>query len=145
MKHFGSKMVHSAERSDEMMREYDKLLRELRHIEMPDVYQKIASSPSSRFWVSDTRAALVVATIMKGDNTALDKMNPLKKEMYLEIYRRTKEIQRTHPHLSLSELCARVVMQPAPKLYLTPGSVKIMVCKAREKWKERKRAGSRQS
>ena len=35
---------------------------------------------------------------------------------------------------SVSELCAMVVMQPAPKFYLTPGSAKMMVCKARKRW-----------
>lgn len=141
MKHFGSVAEYSKERSDNMMREYDNLLRELRHIEMPDVYERIAKSPAQRFFVSDTRAAVVVATIMKGDNTALDKMNPLKKEMYLEIYKRVKEIQKQRPNLGIIDLCALATQQPAPKFYLTPGSVKIMVCKARKQWMKRKQQG----
>ena len=36
------------------------------------------------------------------------------------------------------ELCAKVIAQPAPKFYLTPGSAKVMVCKARKQWIQEK-------
>ena len=93
--------------------------------------------PSRRFWVSDIRAALVVSAIIRGD-ADLDAQWPLKKEMYLEIHRRVVELSKTKPNKSISELCSIVVLQKAPKFYLTPGSAKIMVCKARKKWIEEK-------
>ena len=40
--------------------------------------------------------------------------------------------------LIISELCAKVIAQPAPKFYLTPGSAKVMVCKARKQWIQEK-------
>ena len=42
------------------------------------------------------------------------------------------------PELTISELCAKVIAQPAPKFYLTPGSAKVMVCKARKQWIQEK-------
>lgn len=54
--------------------------------------------------------------------------------MYEEIYNRVFKLQEECPELTISELCAKVIAQPAPKFYLTPGSAKVMVCKARKQW-----------
>lgn len=137
MKHIGSIMEYSEERINDLMRAYDEYVASCEYIRMPDVYQHIVNMPSRRFWVSDIRAALVVSAIMRGD-AVLDKMWPQKKEMYLEIYRMVLQLSASNPKMSVSELCSIVVTQPAPKFYLTPGSAKMMVCKARKRWIEEK-------
>ncbi len=119
---------------DDLMRAYDNYIETCGYIRMPDVYGSIVNMPSRRFWVSEIRAALVVAAIMRGEN-CLDSMLPMKREMYEEIYRRVLALRAEYPEESTSELCAMVVERPAPKFYLTPGSAKIMVCKARKQWK----------
>lgn len=130
-------MEYSQERSDDLMRAYDEYLASCDYIRMPDVYRSIVNMPSRRFWVSDIRAALVVSAMIRGE-ARLDKMCLSKREMYEEIYRRVAAMREKHPEKTTSELCAMVVMQPAPKFYLTPGSAKIMVCKARKEWITRK-------
>lgn len=139
MKHRGSLMEYSQERSDDLMRAYDEYISACEYIRMPDVYAYIVNMPSSRFWVSGIRAALVVSAMMRGE-PVLDGMWPTKREMYEEIFRRVAEMSKANPQLNISELCARVVCQPAPKFYLTPGSAKVMVCKARKEWMKRKAA-----
>lgn len=130
-------MEYSQERLDDLMRAYDEYISSCDYIRMPDVYNTIVNMPSRRFWVSDIRAALVVAAMMRGE-ARLDKMCQSKREMYEEIYRRVITLREHQPNMTTSELCAMVVMQPAPKFYLTPGSAKIMVCKARKEWIRRK-------
>lgn len=137
MKHKGALMEYSQERIDDLMRAYDEYLASCDYIRMSDVYNNIVNMPSRRFWVSDIRAALVVAAMMRGD-AHLEKMCQSKREMYEEIYRRVTLMHEKYPEKTTSELCAMVVMQPAPKFYLTPGSAKIMVCKARKEWIRRK-------
>lgn len=137
MKHKGAKMEYSDERICDLMRAYDEYISSCDYIRMPEVYNTIVNMPSQRFWVSDIRAALVVSAMMRGE-AKLDEMWPLKKEMYKEIYRRVLVLRDEHPELSTSELCSIVVAQPAPKFYLTPGSAKMMVCKARKKWVQEK-------
>ena len=132
-------MEYSQERLDDLMRAYDEYISSCDYIRMPDVYNNIVNMPSRRFWVSDIRAALVIAAMMRGE-ARLDKMCQSKREMYEEIYRRVITLREHHPNMTTSELCAMVVMQPAPKFYLTPGSVKIMVCKARKEWMRKKLA-----
>lgn len=137
MKHKGAKMEYSKERMDDLMRAYDEYIASYGYIRMSELYNTIVNQPSARFWVSDIRAALVVSAIMRGE-ADLDSMWTLKKEMYEEIYRRVLALREERPELSTSELCAMVVVQPAPKFYLTPGSAKMMICKARKQWVEEK-------
>lgn len=137
MKHKGALMEYSQERMNDLMRVYDEYIASCGHIRMPDVYNRIVNMPSRRFWVSDIRATLVVSSIMRGD-AGLEGMWPLKREMYEEIYHRVLVLGEKCPELSISELCAKVVVQPAPKFYLTPGSAKMLVCKARKKWLQEK-------
>ena len=130
-------MEYSQERSDDLMRVYDEYLASCEYISMPEVYNTIVNMPSRRFWVSDIRAALVVSAMIRGE-ARLERMCKSKREMYEEIHRRVLLLLEVHPHKTTSELCAMVVIQPAPKFYLTPGSAKIMVCKARKEWIRRK-------
>ena len=137
MKHKGSLMEYSQERSDDLMRAYDEYIASCDHIRLTDVCDNIVNMPSRRFWVSETRASLVVSAMMKGE-ARLESMCSSKKEMYEEIYRRVMEMKKDCPDLSVSELCDRVVAQPAPKFYLSPGTALIMIYKARREWQRRK-------
>lgn len=137
MKHKGALMEYSKERLDDLMRVYDEYVASCRYIRMPDVYKTIVNMPSRRFWVSDIRAALVVSAMIRGE-AHLETMNITKREMYEEIHRRVMLMLEDNPSKTISELCSIVVAQPAPKFYITPGSAKIMVCKARKEWNRRK-------
>lgn len=132
-------MEYSKERSDDLMRAYDEYIASCDYICMTDVYKKIVDMPSRRFWVSDLRATLVISGMMRG-NAHLEKMCQSKREMYEEIYSRVLSLIERYPDKPIPKLCAMAVIQPAPKFYLTPGSAKILVCKARKKWIERKMA-----
>lgn len=131
MKHKGALAEYSQERSDDLMRAYDEYLTSCDYIRMPEVYNTIVNMPSARFWVSDKRAEVVVSAIMRGENV-LQGMWSLKREMYEEIYRRVIALREKKPYLSTAKLCAIVVCEPAPKFYLTPGTAKAMVCKAKK-------------
>ncbi|MEG2599572.1 MAG: hypothetical protein RSA66_08870 [Muribaculaceae bacterium] len=137
MKHKGATMEYSKERIDDLMRVYDEYISSCRYIRMSDVYNKIVNMPSVRFWVSDIRAALVVSAIIRGE-AELNAMWPMKKKMFAEIHKRVILLLEEKPELSISQSCAIVVAQPAPQFYLTAGSAKIMICKARKKWIQEK-------
>ena len=138
MKHKGSKFECEKERNDDLMKNYHQLMEQSVYISMPDIYREVVERPSSRFWVSEERAAIVVVSMLRGDD--LGKMISNKKEMFREICSRVVKLRSEHPNMTVYEACFRVVRQPAPKFYLTPGSAKVIICKAKEKWyEERKR------
>lgn len=137
MKHKGALMEYSKERADDLMRAYNEYIASCKYILMEDVCKHVVNMPTKRFWVSGIRASLVISKMMRGEAN-LNKMCATKRDMFEEIFRRVIKLRETYPNKSISELCAIVVAQPAPKFYLTPGSARIYICKARYEWTRRK-------
>ena len=143
MKNFGSVFEYEQERNNNLLRLYHQLISEVRYICSEEIYRKMSNSPSDRFWVSEERALIVVLQIMKGDT--LLGMGKNKRDMFFEIYRRAMAMKERCPNLSLTKIVFRVVRQPAPKFYLTEGSIKVIISKIKSKWYERRRASHKQS
>lgn len=133
----GSTLEYTEERITALMEEYDRYIASCEYIRVSEVFDHIVNQPCRRFWVSNIRAAVVVARMLKG--CKLKNMRPSKKEMFQEIFRRVCKMKEQFPSMSLFQLVAEVVAQPAPKFYLTASSAKIMVYKAKKEWYARKR------
>lgn len=130
MKHFGSLFDFTRQRNDDIMRAYRECLANSNFVFRPHIIRQVAESPASRFWVSEERATVVISSMLNDpDNWDVYKhrgcmrMRPAKREMFEEIFRRFLIERENYPELSLAELVARVVNQPAPKFYLTPRTV----------------------
>lgn len=136
MKHHGAVMEYAEERMQDLMRAYDEYISSCNYIRMSDVYAAIVNMEARRFWVSDIRATKVIYAMLRG--VTIKGMRPLKREMFEEILRRVLAMRKARPELTVRACCSIVVAGPAPKFYLTPGSAKIMVCKARKKWVQEK-------
>ncbi len=128
----GSSFEYSDERMDALMSEYQRYIASCSHIYGPAVFEHIVNQPCRRFWVSNIRAMVVIADMLRGRD--LGSMRPSKREMFREIFDRVLVMRAKHPGLSLYKLVSMVVEQPAPKFYLSPSSAKIMICKARKEW-----------
>lgn len=138
MKHSGSTFEYEQARNEDLMRAYHKLLYECSSIHLPDIFRQVVNMPAERFWVSEERAAIVIASMLRGDQ--LENMRPTNREKYQEIYKRVLELRKEHPGLSVYNLTFMAVHQPAPKFYLTPGSAKVIIYKIKSKWyQQRKR------
>lgn len=133
----GSTLEYTEERITALMEEYDRYIASCDYIRMSEVFDHIVNQPCRRFWVSNIRAAVVVARMLKGYK--LKNMRPSKKEMFQEIFRRVCALKETYPSMSLFQLVTEVVAQPAPKFYLTASSAKIMVYKAKKEWYAKKK------
>lgn len=133
MKHIGSITEFYFDRMDAIMRVYDQIISQSSHIIMPEVYNQISQAPAPRFYVSDERALAVIKLLAKGD--PLNQMNPLKAQMFRDL----ANIVNTLPNsIPLVDRITQAIHHPAPSFYLSPGSIKIMVCKYRNKWTARK-------
>lgn len=130
----GDLMIFGAQRINDMMCAYNRIIAEVEFISMNEVYKRIANEPAPRFYVSPERAACVVACVLAGG--CIDDMRQRKREMYLEITQRAKMLGAVHgmKMLKLRDICAMVVKQEAPKFYMSPGSIKVMICKNKRKW-----------
>lgn len=107
------------------MRVFKQKFLAARGVPLPEIYRQVAESPSSRFWVSEDRAAIVIAAMQAGRNVRLTTEN--KRAMFDEIYRRYLLLRAAHPDKSIIELATVIVHQPAPKFYFTPGSIRVFI------------------
>lgn len=136
MKNFGCTFEYEKERNEDLMRAYHEDISKCKYIHLKDVWRRISCMPSSRFWVSEERAAIVVGKMMRGDNIA--GMRPLKREMFAEIFRRVQLIQKEHTDYSIYKCTFFAVNSPAPKFYMTPLSIRVTIYKIRRDWKKKK-------
>lgn len=138
LKHFGSLMECAEERIADLMRAYDDYISSCAYIRMPECYEFLAKMPAPRFYVSDIRAALVVSAMIDKRTKSYKNMRPLKREMFQEICRRVVKMRKKSPGMTVLECCKQVVLQPAPKFYISANTAKCIVCKNREEWKRKK-------
>jgi len=124
LKHKGDTHDFTRERNHAFMQLFHQLAAQQSVLCLDTLFRQLVLMPTPRFWVSEERAAIVVARIFRGES--LRNMLPLKREMYLEIARRTRALIADSPQLSLTEAVATVVHHPAPRHYITPSSARIL-------------------
>lgn len=133
MKHKGNVCELNTDRADDLMRTWREIfLQAPPRTTCHQLLAELARRPARRFYVSEERALDVVTRISHGN--AMQRMNHTRKEMYAEIHRRTVDLLRRTPGMTLREAVAKVVHGPAPHFYLTPKSMKVIFYRIRKKW-----------
>jgi len=130
MKYKGSTFEYKEERNADLLDAYKREMASNSNISLTEIAERIANSPSRRFWVSEERATIVVSSMLKGDS--LSTMNATKREMFQEIYRRYIVYHKQHPTLTKREIIFHICNEEAPKWYLTPKSVIVLLHKVRK-------------
>ena len=116
-----------SERYEDLNRVFNEVLY-LGHYETQyDAMSVAVERPARRFYVSEQRLAEVINQIESGREERLPNRKSPKYEMFMELYRRYRELAARKPHLSKMELCTEVIYQPAPKFYMNPSwGIKIL-------------------
>jgi hypothetical protein len=135
VKYYGSILDFTQERNQELMRVYQEELSKAGYIVMPKIFEQVANSPCSRFWVSEERAAIVISTLLAGK--VIPNMRKNKREMFDEIFRRFLIVREQYPEKSIYALAIMVVNQPAPKFYMTPRTVGELIYRIKNGWYEK--------
>lgn len=125
-------MDFTRQRNEELLRVFRMHLARARYIIMPEIFQQVAESQASRFWVSEERAAVEVSRMLIGK--PFSRMRPNKREMFEEIFRRFLILREEHPEKSVFELVSVIVYQPAPRFYLTPRTVGELIYRTLNGW-----------
>ena len=136
MKYHGCILEFTDERNDELMRAFREAINKRTFIDITEISEEVVNMPCSRFWVSEERAMVVVAALIKG-KPVLDAMRPTKREMFKEIYSRVLDYQKQFPDTSMFELVLKAVNSPAPKFYMTPRSAMETIYKIKKGFYEK--------
>lgn len=137
MKKKGNVVAFTGRRNEELLEAYKQQLGYLGMMPLWRIWERIAQTPASRFWVSEFRAYEVMLRIRRGDR--LLEMIPKRREMFFEIYMRVRELMEDEPDLRLTQAVDEVVNSPAPEFYLTPRSVRTILYRFRKKQRAERR------
>ena len=117
MRKKNSNAEFSSQRSEALLKNFRRSLATQSQITRIRAFQEAAEAPAPRFWVTESRATRVITRMMKGEDI-LEGMQPGKREMYKEIYRRVVEMLRRSPRMPVGDAVFEVVNSPAPSSYL---------------------------
>ena len=85
-----------------------------------EVYQLVIQHPAPRFYIDPRWAHSIVSPMMRGDRSVLEKLKPLKQQMYKDLYDKVMELSQMKGfwRKSLYYILKEAVLQPAPRFYI---------------------------
>lgn len=122
----------STQRSEVLLENFRKSLARQSKISLAKAFHEAAEAPAPRFWVSEARAANIIAMMLKGEDVTGGMMSK-KREMFQEIFNRVKEIKAQNPDWPLGDIVFRVVNSPAPSSYTSHYNVMKVINPLRHK------------
>jgi hypothetical protein len=124
MKQFGSALEFTSQRNNAIMLAYRSQIKNVKRINVADVFDKVVNMPSPRFWVSEERASIVISDMLRGKS--LNYMRPTKREMFQCIFRRFCVYRALFPNRTIISIVTEIVHQPAPKFYMSGASAQMI-------------------
>lgn len=109
----------SSERSELLLKNFRESLARQSKITFQKAFKDAADAPAPRFWVSEARAVKVLRFLDKGRDDILEGMRGKKREMYLEIFRRVRQMRSRDPQITFGDAVFLVVNDTAPQSYIT--------------------------
>ena len=129
-KHIGNQTEFGRERNAALLDAFSSLVAaDTGLVDLTRVFHTVVATPATRFYVSERRAAAVVGAMRRGVSIA--RMNPERREMFAEIYRRVQHLLDAEPSLSIYEATFRVVNTAAPRFYLSPATARSIIYRER--------------
>ena len=126
MKKAGNTSDFIEERNRELHRNFMEVLRTSRDVPLRDMFKIAASRRSSRFWVSEGRAAIVIGSLMRTGRLPAQ-MIETRRRMFEEIFRRVQAKMAADPALCMTHAVNAVIYEEAPEFYLTEEGAKSII------------------
>lgn len=135
----GAYFEFERERNEELLRAF--MEESAKHPNEDDAtfFAAIVKYPSSRFWVSEERAAIVISEMCRGIKLDDIVSTETKRRMYGEIYDRYIKLKSERSNNNLQDLIYEVVNSPAPEFYLEPGTARVVISKTLSNWYRNRR------
>lgn len=132
MKKKNSVSEFTSERDTLLLSNFRRAIAAQSKISLEKAFRTASECPAPRFWVSETRAAIVIGAILAGKDP-LASMTPEKREMYRELFARFLALRELHPDAPVSELAFEAVNQPAPRAYISWPRVRTIIYNMRRR------------
>lgn len=85
-----------------------------------EIYALTVEHPAPRFYIDPRRALQHISPLRRGDRSALERMKPLKRKMYEDLFDVTMSLYQKEKFWgkSLYYVLRQAVMEPAPRFYI---------------------------
>lgn len=105
----------------DLMKAYRKVCDECpQGITQSQVYEIVVNMPAPRFYVDPRSAHQVLSPMVRGDRSEVEKMKPLRRQMYEDLLEVVVNLSRQQSHWGqdLYTLLKDAVLKPAPRFYI---------------------------
>lgn len=132
IKHKGSISEFKGERERELLAAYKVQLSKRHHKRLDySFWEAVAKTPASRFWVSADRAIVIIKKLLKGEDVPTKIEN--NRMMFEDLFQVVLKEKKKKPDDKLALLVERAIRTPAPQMYITPNSAKIIISRIRRR------------
>ena len=85
-----------------------------------EVYKLVVQHPAKRFYVDPRRAHQRISSMMRGDMSVVENLNPLKRQMYRDLYDVVMRLYQRKGFWRKSAyyVVKEAVLEPAPRFYI---------------------------
>ena len=105
---------------DELMKVYCKVLREFDVRTQTEAFERTVRHPASRFFIETRRAYQNIYPMLRGDFSRIEKMKPLRQEMYRALYDVVMRLSQKRRFWGKSPyyIVKFAILEPAPRFYI---------------------------
>ena len=109
------------EMKDELMRIYREVSQSGFCRNQQEAYEMTVTHPAPRYYVDARWAHQRLSPMLRGDRSGLEKINPLTREMYENLFDTVLRLSQNERYWGCStyELIRNAIMQPAPRFYIS--------------------------
>ena len=105
---------------DELMKVYCKVLREFDVRTQTEAFERTVRHPASRFFIETRRAYQNIYPMLRVDFSRIEKMKPLRQEMYRALYDVVMRLSQKRQFWGKSPyyIVKFAILEPAPRFYI---------------------------
>ena len=105
---------------DELMKVYCKVLKEFDIRTQTEAFERTIQHPASRFFIETRRAYQNIYPMLRGDFSRIEKMKPLRQEMYRALFDVVMRLSQKRQFWGKSPyyIVKFAILEPAPRFYI---------------------------
>lgn len=115
--------------SQDLMRVYREMVQEVPFgTTQTELYEKVVNHPAPRFYVDPRMAHIRLSPMMRGDYSGIEKLKPLRQQMYHDLFEVVMRLGQKRPYWgkSLYYILKDAVLEPAPRFYISQDAMRLI-------------------
>lgn len=122
------KTLFKEEMKRDLMKVYREVTSEGEFRSQQEAYKRVVEHPAPRFYVDAKWAHQRLSPMMRGDRSGLEKMNPLTRQMYEDLFDVVVKLSQKDYFYSrkLYRIVQFAILEPAPRFYINEDTMRKM-------------------